>query len=124
MMVDIMQECWKGMLVDIPEATGTDPKDMHDIALPSPQELRKKILIKVKYSPPKPPVAETPEPKQVAKPATSSSSSSDEETDTKKKKVVKTKIIEGLSKLGFYTRSVHFKSFDQPGTLAKASVTS
>ena len=85
--------------------------------LPTPDELRKKILIKVKYSPPRKAGEKTDEKTQSL--ADSSLSSSDEEVvvegeKRKQKKEVK-KIIDELSDLGVYTRSFHFKSFDQPG---------
>jgi hypothetical protein len=61
MMVDIMNECFQGMLVDLPGNTDVD-------SLPQPklQDLMNKILVKVKYSP-KPPPTGAPEPTELAK---------------------------------------------------------
>ena len=115
-MVEIMKECWKGMLAPHPE--GECQK------LPSPAELRRKILVKVKAAPREPP----PTQKQIhetVKPVPSSSSSSASSSGTerevpssvkpnKKAKKKKSKIIDALSSLGIYTRSYHFKSLDTP----------
>jgi hypothetical protein len=120
-MVEIMQETWKGMLVE-----HQDPHDSN-LNLPTPEDLRKKLLIKVKYSPPKPRKEPT---KVEAKPAapaetkkedpsSSSSSSSDDEdpganAKDGKKPDKPSKILEALSRLGIYTRSYHFGGFDGP----------
>jgi hypothetical protein len=119
-MVEIMEECWKGMLVDIPLSSS---ESTDDLALPRLDELRRKILIKVKYTPPSPP--EEPKPtslellNEVTKSSstTSLSSSSPSEVPESEAKPAekKGKICEALGRLGIYTRSYHFKSFDQPG---------
>ncbi|KAL8387913.1 hypothetical protein RB595_009581 [Gaeumannomyces hyphopodioides] len=103
-MVDIMQEAFKGYLLPQPEE---DAK-----CLPTPEGLRNKILIKVKYAPPgleaKIPVAHVDEAAgkdEVAPPATAA-------PDQKPKK--KSKIIQALSQLGVFTRGVSFKSLTQP----------
>ncbi len=123
MMVEIMQECWKGMLVDMPNVGSGTPE--HEIPLPSPADLLEKILIKVKYTPPKPPGEEKAAPtvlndtKEDTKPPEISSSSSSSEdgtqTQTQEQPEKKKKILDSLSQLGVYTKSYHFKSFDQPG---------
>jgi hypothetical protein len=49
-MVEIMRDAWEGMLAEPPaEHDGPDP---HAVLLPTPQELRRKILVKCKYAPP------------------------------------------------------------------------
>ncbi|ORY14508.1 PLC-like phosphodiesterase [Clohesyomyces aquaticus] len=122
-MVEIMTEYWKGMLVDLP----LDPAQNSDnLTLPSLKDLNNKILVKVKYTPPKP--AEAPaQPSTLQAPATltksksaesmasSSTSSAEELPDGQKKPPApKAKITEALGRLGLYTRSYHFKSLDQP----------
>ncbi len=98
-MVDIMKETWDGVLVDEVEAT----------ELPSPESLRGKVLIKVKYAPP-----------EAAASAQEDSQSGDDDRiappagGAKKKPKKPSKIISALSKLGVYTRAVSFKSWDQP----------
>jgi hypothetical protein len=122
-MVEIMNEYWKGMLVDLP----LDPSQpSEELSLPTLNALRNKILVKVKYTPPKPPEA-TAQPKTLQAPAqlskttsagsrTSSTSSSEvpEVPGEKKPAAPKAKITEALGRLGIYTRSYHFKSLDQP----------
>ncbi|KAL8993848.1 MAG: hypothetical protein Q9169_006036 [Polycauliona sp. 2 TL-2023] len=108
-MVEIIEQTWKGMLVNRP--TGECQQ------LPSPGELRGKILIKVKFVAP-----EKATKKAASKVGTSSmrrensSSSSDSDNqgsvDAKQKK--KSSIIEPLSALGVYTRSYHFKDLSSP----------
>lgn len=121
-MVDIMHESFKGMLCD-PDDFRLDGKDptSDPTELPSPAKLRGKILIKVKYSPPKAkPEDEDPEPADLERSMTdpSATSSSLPESDDEATKVVKkpakpSKIIDALSQMGVYTRSCHFKSFTQ-----------
>ncbi|KAI8945603.1 PLC-like phosphodiesterase [Xylaria longipes] len=96
-MVQIMHETWADYLL---------PKPSEDARyLPSPGDLRRRILVKVKYVPP----------------GTSPSAAVDEdeakdslppEGQAKAKKP--SKIIEALSMLGIYTRGVSFKSLTQP----------
>jgi len=104
LMVKIMEQIWKGLLVEKP------PRDAE--SLPTPGELRGKILVKVKYAPPeedggslKPGVPEV-------------DAISDEESlppaAAAKKAKKPSKIIQGLSQLGVYTRGVSFKSLTQP----------
>lgn len=107
-MVEIMNECFKGMMVDVDNAS--------DAALPSPNDLMGKILIKVKYTPPK---AATPalsiDGQAPLSKVTSAGSSSDQSDAVDPKGQPKpSKIIEALSRLGIYMRSYHFKDFDQP----------
>lgn len=110
-MVSTMREVWAGVLLDDSE-TDVEPEK-----LPSPGDLRNKILVKVKAASPK----RTPEEERVAVASqpvergdTSSPSSSDTDVPKSQKKK-KSKIAEALGKLGIYTRSYHFSSLDQPG---------
>jgi Phosphatidylinositol-specific phospholipase C, Y domain/Phosphatidylinositol-specific phospholipase C, X domain len=102
-MIDIMKEAWRGMLVDISEASEEQLEH-----LPSPDRLRSKILIKVKWTPAgqesNNPMEQVP-----------SASSGDEESgvDGEKKKK-SSKILHALSQLGVYTRAYTFKQFSQP----------
>ncbi|KAF4457459.1 hypothetical protein F53441_509 [Fusarium austroafricanum] len=97
-MVRIMKQVWEGLLVPEPE---NDPD-----ALPSPDELRRKIIVKVKYAPP-------------GKEATQEDSEEDDRAplagtqagDPPKKPA---KIIQELSRMGFHARGVSFKSLTQP----------
>lgn len=122
LMVDIMHESFKGMLcdpIDFPENKGSS--NSAKLELPSPSALLRKILIKVKYSPPKPEPQETPlqgsaglERKESNESASMSSPDSDDEAAKAIRKPEKpSKIIDALSKMGVYTRSCHFKSFSQ-----------
>ncbi|KAL2164536.1 hypothetical protein VTH06DRAFT_3753 [Thermothelomyces fergusii] len=89
-MVAIMRETWGDFLLPEPEE---DAKH-----LPSPAELRGKILVKVKYAPP------GADDEEAAVPGDGAAA--------KSKKA--SKIIQALSKLGIYTRGVSFKSLTQP----------
>ncbi|KAI9713340.1 MAG: hypothetical protein M1812_006699 [Candelaria pacifica] len=107
-MVDIMQEEWRGLLVDEPDGIS-----IGENILPSPDELRQKILVKVKHSPKPVPEDEN----KLAAPSrtrssSSSSNSSDERVPKGQKK--KSKIIQTLSSLGVYTQACHFSNFNQP----------
>jgi hypothetical protein len=102
-MVEIMTECWKKYLVDI-------PKDFSDeTPLPPLKSLKNKILIKVKYSKPE---------KESKNPLVKKTSKEDVGNDAEEEGQVeagkKGKIIEALGKLGVYVRSCHFDSLDQP----------
>ncbi|KAF2147787.1 PLC-like phosphodiesterase [Myriangium duriaei CBS 260.36] len=99
-MVEIMKEYWSDYLV---ENTGFD----NSTALPDLEALRKKILIKVKYSDPSTTSAKTASP-----PTTKRSDSSGDESQAVS--VSKGKIVAELGSMGVYTRSCHFSSFDQP----------
>lgn len=102
-MVQIMKSVWEGLLLEPPEGEAK--------ALPAPTELRRRILVKVKYAPP-------------GKEAAAAAASDEEASSTtgqiapeaaaKKKKKKPSKIIQALSALGVYTRAVSFKSLSQP----------
>jgi Phosphatidylinositol-specific phospholipase C, X domain/Phosphatidylinositol-specific phospholipase C, Y domain len=128
-MVDIMQDCFKGLLCD-PMDHGMDAaKEAAHSQLPSPLDLKRKILIKVKYSPPKaepeehpapvPDRLQTPQSSQESDTTlttTTSRATSDDETTKlaqKQPNAKPSKIIEALSRMGIYTRSCHFKALQQ-----------
>ncbi|KAL8670685.1 MAG: hypothetical protein Q9168_004789 [Polycauliona sp. 1 TL-2023] len=108
-MVEIIEQTWKGMLVKQPAG--------ESLQLPSPGELRGKILIKVKL------VAPEKATKKIASKAgqsatqrkdSSSSSDSEHQGSVEGKQKKKSSIIEPLSALGVYTRSYHFKDLSSP----------
>lgn len=116
-MVEIMKSVWKGVLVQLPVPECT--------ALPSPDSLRRKILVKVKYTDPKKAAAKLQPGKHAVSPdlrsksrGESSPSASDNEdfhaADSPKKKKKKSSIVPSLSALGIYTRAYHFKSLAAP----------
>ncbi|KAI0973362.1 PLC-like phosphodiesterase [Xylaria arbuscula] len=103
-MVQIMNETWAKFLLPQPSE---DAKH-----LPAPGELRRKILVKVKYVPPGAPqqaVDDEEEAKDRLPPDVHADPKSKAAT-TKKA----SKIIQALSMLGIYTRGVSFKSLTQP----------
>jgi phosphatidylinositol phospholipase C, delta len=106
-MVDIMQEEWKGLLVDQAHET-CNPEER----LPRLEELLNKILIKVKKAAPERvgPASSTNSlaPVKSRTDGESQSGSEDERSSQKKK----FKICERLSNLGIYTHSEHFVSFE------------
>ncbi|KAI0197864.1 phosphatidylinositol-specific phospholipase C [Astrocystis sublimbata] len=95
-MVRIMNETWAEYLLSPPS------KDAQ--YLPTPDELRRKILVKVKYAPPG---TSVPNDDDMA-----SSDSLPPDAPAKPKKP--SKITQALSGLGVYTRGVSFKSLAQP----------
>jgi hypothetical protein len=113
LVVQIIQECWGDVLVPEPE---NDPA-----ALPSLQDLRNKILVKVKYAPPGSSVEgedstedDGSQPSVGSAPASPTKKQTPEGDQPQKKKEKQSKIIQELSKLGVFTRGVSFKSFTQP----------
>ncbi|KAM6488684.1 putative phospholipase C [Trichoderma sp. SZMC 28011] len=94
-MVDIMKEVWDGLLAPEPDAEIE--------ALPSPEALRRKILIKVKYVPPGTPLdkVDTIRSEQVPVPSAGPPP-----------KPAKT--IQELARLAIYTQGVTFKGWTQP----------
>jgi hypothetical protein len=116
-MVEIMNEYWKGMLADQP----IDPtQSSEERALPTLQQLEKKILVKVKRSPPKQKAVD-PKPTTLQAPAepakrttTNETASSGEELPEGAPPAPKAKISEALAKLGIFTGAYSFKSLDQP----------
>ncbi|RII07493.1 hypothetical protein CUC08_Gglean008462 [Alternaria sp. MG1] len=122
-MVEIMNEYWKGMLLELP----LDPAQGLDEAhLPTLKELENKILVKVKRGHMKP-VAAEPQPTTLAAPAsapplkhtTSADSGTSESSEVgpdgeKKPPAPKPKIIEALSRLGVYLGGYSYKTLDAP----------
>lgn len=99
-MVEIMREIWTGFLVDMSHE--------HARALPSPEALRRKILIKVKWAP----NTTTGESNNPIDQVTSRSTDGGTEDGEKTKKA--SKVLTALSELGVYTRAYTFKHFSQP----------
>lgn len=100
-MVDIMKKAWGDFLLPEPEV---EPE-----FLPSPSDLKRKILVKVKYSSPDLKLSPL-------SPDAASASSLDLTATDQAKPAAKTKpvkITERLSRLGIYTRGVSFKSLTQ-----------
>jgi phosphatidylinositol phospholipase C, delta len=95
-MVKIMKDAWHDVLVAEP--------DKEPDALPSPDALRNKILVKVKYAPrgSSPEEYESGEDDRGAPPPAGV------------KNTKPSKIIQDLSRMGVYTRGVSFKYFAQP----------
>ncbi|KAI9798889.1 MAG: hypothetical protein M1833_004392 [Piccolia ochrophora] len=110
-MVEIMKESWKDMLVD--DSTYVEGK-----GLPSPENLRHKLLVKVKRAAPSKPDETTPDTPLVVpdrvRSNSSTSSSEDRGGSSKGAKKKKNKVAEALGNLGIYTRSYHFSHFSQP----------
>ena len=108
-MVEIMKELWEGHLVDI---TSVSEQDIE--SLPSPGELRNKILIKVKWTP----HSQTGESNNPLEHATSNATENStggltlQTSPSKQKKA--SKVLHTLSELGVYTRAYTFKHWDQP----------
>ncbi len=103
-MIEIMNKAWEGLLVDISEA----PEEQGE-PLPSPDQLRKKILIKVKWTPATAGQGSNNPLEQV-----STSSGDDDNGAHGGKKKKSSKILHALSQLGVYTRAYTFKQFNQP----------
>ncbi|PSN63335.1 PLC-like phosphodiesterase [Corynespora cassiicola Philippines] len=113
-MVEIMQQYWRGMLVDIP----LDPsKPLEETELPTLKELEGKILVKVKRVA-KPVVEAKPTtlqaPAELERQPTADTVESNESDDPEKPPAPKPKIIEALTKLGVYFGGYSFKGLDQP----------
>ena len=124
-MVEIMKSVWKGFLVPLPVSDCT--------TLPSPDSLRCKILVKVKYSNPKKAAAKLRPGKDAlssdlrskSRGGSSSSASENEElyaTHDPEKKKKKSSIVSSLSALGIYTRAYHFKSLTAPEAMLPTHV--
>jgi len=103
-MVQIMRQTWQKMLVEPPNEACN--------ALPSPSDLRRKILIKVKGTAVGKPEEVLP---ALAKVKTGDSISSEDDDAAKSSDKPKaSKIVEALSSMGIYTQAYHFKTFDSP----------
>ncbi|KAF1828836.1 PLC-like phosphodiesterase [Decorospora gaudefroyi] len=121
-MVELMDEYWKGLLLELP----LDSVQKSDaVNLPTLKDLEHKILVKVKRGHAKPAASE-PQPTTLDAPgqplkstlsATSVTSSSSSEVGPEgetKPPAPKPKIIEALSRLGVYFGGYHYKSLDAP----------
>jgi Phosphatidylinositol-specific phospholipase C, X domain/Phosphatidylinositol-specific phospholipase C, Y domain len=104
-MIEIMNEAWQGMLLDISKASEEELEH-----LPSPDQLRNKILIKVKWAPAAP-GQESNNPAEQLPAAWSGDEDTGADGEKKKKG---SKILQELSQLGVYTRAYTFKHFKQP----------
>jgi hypothetical protein len=103
-MVDIMKQVWDGLLV-------TDPESAIE-SLPSPEELRRKILIKVKYVPPGTPLdkVDTVSSEQQQQQVSAGGGGGGDGTPPKKP----AKTIQELARMAIYTQGVTFKGWTQP----------
>ena len=100
-MVELMEESWKGLLVNVP----TDGLKV----LPSPGELKNKILVKAKAAPSK--SAQAAAELTTSHPHnTDTESENEKDSSSEKPKGKKSKTIEALSVMAKYTRGYHFKS--------------
>jgi len=123
-MVEIMNEYWKGMLLELP----LDPSQgLHEAQLPTLKELHNKILVKVKRGHLKPAAAE-PQPTTLAAPAaapqlqhtmSTESAASDDSKEAgpdgeNDPPAPKPKVIEALSRLGVYLGGYSYKTLDAP----------
>jgi hypothetical protein len=120
-MVEIMERVWGEMLVK-----DVEPEEVGE--LPSPEALRRRIVVKAKYTPPEQDpagmvAAAITQPAKRSNSSWSRRSSSDSSSDSeleelsrlaKKQKPKKAKMIRPLSRLGAYCSSHHFPSRD-PG---------
>ncbi|KAI1614039.1 phosphoinositide-specific phospholipase C [Exophiala viscosa] len=105
-MVDIIREVWSGLLVDF----DGDPQK-----LPTPESLRRKILIKVKWSPnTKPNESNNPVDHVTSYASDDSTEEGVATSSDQKNKAPKVKVLAALSELGIYTRAYTFKNFSQP----------
>ncbi|KAI1208227.1 PLC-like phosphodiesterase [Annulohypoxylon truncatum] len=108
-MVKIINEVWAGLLLPHPD---DDCK-----FLPSPADLRHKILVKVKYAPPEVHLPHAgKESVEHLPPNVKTDLKADPKSKATAQQQVKkaSKIIQALSALGVYTRGVSFKSLSQP----------
>ncbi|PHH64693.1 hypothetical protein CDD81_4134 [Ophiocordyceps australis] len=117
-MVRIMKEAWGDMLV-------VGRNEMKPDGLPSPEQLRGKILVKVKYAPPPSLPSDevqdegltSGDEEQAAgdqKQREQKQQQEQEQQQQQKPKKAAAKIIQALSCLGVYTSGVSFKTWTQP----------
>lgn len=102
-MVDIMKEVFGSYLGDL------DIEVNDNTPLPTLKDLHQRILIKVKYSAPNR-AAKNKSSSRSSAPEIEAESSGEEQAEG----VQKGKIIPELGSMGIYTRSYHFKGFEQP----------
>ncbi|KAK8062595.1 1-phosphatidylinositol 4 5-bisphosphate phosphodiesterase 1 [Apiospora hydei] len=97
--VRIINKAWSEFLLPAPTSDAT--------VLPSPDSLRKKILIKVKQTPPEEDRTQTPDSSTSSLFKKKKTGKAEEQEDDS------TPVIEPLSQLGILTRDVPFRSLDQ-----------
>ncbi|ODH28211.1 hypothetical protein ACO22_03981 [Paracoccidioides brasiliensis] len=126
-MVEIMTQAWKGMLIEVPPDIEAKLEKGEINALPSPGELRNKILIKVKWAPPQlgadqAKITDTIGDSLEIQGAISGAIADDgtqEDADehssdvNPQAKTKPSKILHSLSRLGLYTRGYTFTKFSQ-----------
>lgn len=117
-MVEIMQEAWKGLLVT---------PDLEAGRLPSPEELKRKILIKAKWAPPTGDNADDEingldDALEQAKSAEEKEVRAESITASASMQKTKAKMLHALSRLAVYTRGYHFSDFTQPGNQPSPTV--
>jgi hypothetical protein len=117
-MVEIMTEAWKGLLVELTPEQLADLESGKIKQLPSPAELKNKLLIKVKWAPAPRQVASADSQNQGATVeavvARADEGGGPAPADEKKPP----KILHALSNLGVYTQAHSFRQFTQPGKLS------
>jgi hypothetical protein len=106
-MVEIINDYWGAYLVPIPADFD------ENTPLPTLESMRRRILIKVKFTPPEKATASKAS-KTLSRTSTKDDDDESSEDDLATEPAKKGKIIDSLGKLGIYTRSCHFDSFDQP----------
>jgi hypothetical protein len=93
------------------------------IALPTPNELKRKILIKVKAAPARKATSKQAATAVVADEDDSDSNEDDSKTASNEgSNGKKSKIVQSLSAMGIYTRSYHFSKLDSPDALVPTHV--
>ncbi|KAJ5469583.1 hypothetical protein N7539_009201 [Penicillium diatomitis] len=102
MMVDIMQEAWKGLLV---EDLGSPPRNV-----PRLEDLKKKILVKTKSAPLSDETAVSTDLNQVVVTKDGSCAPN----DVAPKSAKPSNVLDSLAKMAIYTKAFSFKHFDQP----------
>ena len=109
-MVEIMQEAWKGLLVDI------TPELLSNPHMPTLEELKRKILIKVKWLPQTgdAKAGEAAEDNEELEATAEKQKSQDGSTAAPPPKP--SKILQALSQLAVYTKGFSFRHLGQPGT--------
>ncbi|KAE8144472.1 PLC-like phosphodiesterase [Aspergillus avenaceus] len=114
-MVEIMEEAWKGMLVEVtPEKEATEP-------LPTPEDLKRKILIKVKYVAPTNDDQQedsegdrTDELEALRQHTNQAAANNTTDQSAEQAPAKPSKILHALSRLAVFTKGFHFSHFSQP----------
>ncbi|KAK2741759.1 hypothetical protein FQN57_005503 [Myotisia sp. PD_48] len=117
-MVEIMANTWKGLLLEVTPEIEAQIESGELKSLPSPDSLRNRILVKVKWAPPKQdlsqPTSALPSTEEVAEIVDQKKDASTDGTKDLATKKKPEKIIQALSRLGIFTRGYTFTSFSQP----------